>query len=100
MRAALVILALTHVAYADDELCRRKPHGAPIDIDLKDANIRDVLVFVAADRVNLVVSDEVTGKVTLTLKRVPWDQALCVVAATHHLAVTVDGNILVITKRT
>jgi type II secretory pathway component HofQ len=104
MRAAILAmmtLAAT-TARADGELCRRdvKHHGATIDLDVKGADIHDVLrLLVDVGRVNLVVSDEVSGKVTLYLHRVPWDQAACVIADVHHLDVTVEGNILVVRRR-
>ncbi len=84
-------------------MCRpgTKYRGAPIDLDLKDADIHDVLRLLAdTGHVNLVVSDEVTGKVTLALRHVPWDQAACVIAATKKLTITLDGNILVVTPAT
>ena len=49
--------------------------------------------------VNLVVADDVTGKVTLRMKRVAWDLAACTIAAVHHLAVTVNDNIVLVTRR-
>jgi type IV pilus assembly protein PilQ len=96
------MLLLCSASARADELCRPgvKHHGAPISIDLKDANVRDVLTFlVDTAHVNLVVSDDVTGKVTLAMHHVPWDQALCVITATQHLAVSVEDNILIVTRR-
>jgi type IV pilus assembly protein PilQ len=50
-------------------------------------------------RVNLVVNDKVEGKVTLRLKRVPWDQIACTIAAVHKLQITVQDSILMVTRR-
>lgn len=102
MRAllALVLFATAEIAHADGGLCARgtRHRGALIDLDLKDADIHDVLRLIAdTAHTNLVVSDDVGGKVTLKLHRVPWDQAVCVIAASHKLTVTVDGNILLVT---
>jgi hypothetical protein len=83
------------------ELCARgvRHHGAPIDLDLKGADIHDVFRLIAdVGKVNVVVPDDVTGKVTLRLVRVAWDAAACVVAAVHHLTITVDGNILLVMR--
>ena len=89
------------IARADRDLCAKdaKHHGAAIDLDLERADLRDVLrLLVDVGRTNLVVGDNVEGKVTLRLKGVPWDAALCTVAAVHHLTVTVQDNILLVMK--
>ncbi len=98
MRALLALMLFATAAHADREMCGHGYHGVPIDLDVKDADIHDVLRLLAdTGHVNLVVSDEVTGKVTLALHRVPWDQAACVIAATKKLSITIDGNILLVT---
>ncbi|HEY0476745.1 MAG TPA: hypothetical protein VGD37_04430 [Kofleriaceae bacterium] len=74
-------------------------HGAAIDLDVKGADLHDVFRLLAdAGRVNLVVPDDVTGKVTLRLRHVAWDAAACAVAELNHLAIAVDGNILIVTR--
>ena len=103
MRALAVwLIVATGVAHADGrELCAAgvQHHGAPIDLDLKAADIHDVFRLIAdVGRVNVVVPDDVTGKVTLHLVRVAWDAAACAVARLHHLAITVDGNILLVMR--
>jgi type II secretory pathway component GspD/PulD (secretin) len=102
----LLALAVARDARSDDRepqrnLCGRdaRHHGAAIDLDVKDADIHDVFRLIAdAAHVNLVIPDDVTGKVTLRLLRVPWDAVACAVAAVHHLAIAVDGNILLVTR--
>lgn len=82
-------------------MCTRgaKYHGAPIDLDVKDADIHDVMRLLAdVGRVNIVVADSVKGKVTLRLKRVAWDQIACTIAAVHKLMISVDGNVVLVTK--
>ncbi len=94
-------MLLSGAARADD-LCApgAKHHGKPIDLDLKDADIHDVLrLLVDVGRINLVVADDVTGKVTVHLKKVAWDSAACAIAATHALKLNLDGTILLATKR-
>ncbi len=97
MRAVLLVALLASPAAADD-FC--KGHGAPIDLDVKDADIHDVFRLIAdVAKVNLVVSDEVTGKVTLKLKRVPWQSAACAIAKVEKVAIDFDGRVLLVTKR-
>jgi hypothetical protein len=99
--------AVSPEAWGDDraarrELCGRnvRHHGALIDLNVKDADIHDVFRLIAdAARVNLVIPDDVTGKVTLRLLRVAWDAAACAIAGVHHLTITVDGNILLVMRR-
>lgn len=76
-----------------------KHHGKAIDLDVKDADVHDVFRLIAdAANVNLVVSDEVSGKVTLKLKHVAWDAAACTIAASQHLELDVQDNILIVKK--
>ena len=100
MWRALLLVAFASTAYADRDLCApgAKHHGAVIDLDVKNADIHDVLRLLAdTGHINLVVSDEVAGKATLRLRRVAWDAAVCTIVAVHHLTATVQDNILMIT---
>jgi len=100
MRALVLVAILSSApALADRDLCAPdvKHHGAPVDLDVKDADVHDVLrLLTDAAHVNLVVSDEVSGKVTLRLKRVAWDQAACAIAGVQHLLLTIEDNILLV----
>jgi type IV pilus assembly protein PilQ len=101
LRAFAVLALLAGTAHADRDLCApgAKHHGTPVDLDLVHADVRDVLRMLAdTANVNLVVSDDVDGKVTLKLKRVPWDTAACTIAALQHLRVTVEDNILLVRR--
>ena len=105
VRAVAVVLALiaqgATPALAERDLCTpgAKHHGATIDLDVTHADIKDVLRLLAdTASINLVVSDDVDGKVTLKLKRVPWDAATCTIAALEHLKITVDDNILLVRR--
>ncbi len=72
-------------------------HGAPVDLDLKGADLANVFRLLAdVGHVNIVVAGEVTGTVTLRLKHVPWDQALELVARTRDLDLERDGNVIVV----
>jgi type IV pilus assembly protein PilQ len=98
MRCALVLACLVSSVHAGD-LCSRdaRHHGAAIDLDVKNAELGDVFRLIAdAGHVNLVVSDEVSGKVTLQLERVAWDTVACAVAQMHHLTITAQDNILLV----
>ena len=89
-------------ARAERELCGRGAvyRGALIDLDVTRADIHEVFRLLAdVGKVNIVVPDDVKAKVTLKLRRVPWDQVACTVAAVHRLSITVDGNVLLVMPR-
>ncbi len=80
---------------------RRIYHGATVEFDFKDAPIHDLLRIIAdTGGVNIVVPDTIDAKVTVRLKRVPWDQALEVILASHGLWYRREGNLYRIAPRT
>jgi type II secretory pathway component HofQ len=71
--------------------------GASVDLDLKNADLANVFRLLAdVGHVNIVVSGEVTGTITLRLKHVPWDQALELIVRTRNLALERDGNVILV----
>ncbi len=97
--AIVAILLASTPALAERDLCtpNTKHAGKPIDVDLEHAELGDALRFLAdVAKVNLVISDDVSGRVSLHLKQVAWDQAACAIAATSQLSLALDGNILLV----
>ncbi|MBA3457348.1 MAG: type IV pilus secretin PilQ, partial [Deltaproteobacteria bacterium] len=79
---------------------RKVYRGATVDFDFKDAPIHDLLRTIAdTGKVNIVVPDGINARVTVRLKRVPWDQALEVILASHGLWYRRDGNLFRIAPR-
>ncbi|MCB0421436.1 MAG: type IV pilus secretin PilQ [Bdellovibrionales bacterium] len=69
--------------------------GKPISIQTSDANIREVISFIAAESgANIVVSDDVEGKLTIKLREVPWDQVLVIVMRAKNLGYVRQGSVL------
>ena len=70
------------------------PNTPLISLDLMDADIHGVLrLFGQWAKLNIVASDDVSGKVTVQLHEVPWDQAFHVVLLSKGLtAVWLDGG--------
>jgi type IV pilus assembly protein PilQ len=69
--------------------------GRRIDLDLKDADIHNVLRLLAdVGQVNVVTADNVTGTVTIRMRNVPWDQALDVVLQSKGLGMIRAGNMI------
>jgi type IV pilus assembly protein PilQ len=74
---------------------RRGFAGRRIDLDLKDADIHNVLRLIAdVGRVNIVTADNVSGSVTIRMRNVPWDQALDVVLQSKGLGMVRQGNMI------
>lgn len=70
-------------------------YGKKISIETNNMDIRDALAFITEESgVNMVVSDEVKGAVSLKLRQVPWDQALVVIMRAKKLGYTRQGNVL------
>src|SRR6185503_7235462 len=54
--------------------------GRLISLDFKDADVVNLLRILAAESgKNIVISDDVKGKMSITLKNVPWEQALDII---------------------
>ena len=71
--------------------------GERISLDFQNADLHNIIRIIGeVSGKNIVVSDKVTGKVTLKLKDVPWDQALDIVLASRNLGVEEAGNVLTI----
>lgn len=69
-------------------------NGEPISLDLKDADIKDVLLtFSKLTGMNMVIDPEVKGSVTVRLENVPWDQALEVILKVNGLGYVLEGNV-------
>jgi type IV pilus assembly protein PilQ len=70
-------------------------YAEPISLDLKDADLKDVLrTFAELEKINIAIDPEVRGSVTVRLENVPWDQALEVILATNGLGYILEGNVL------
>lgn len=73
----------------------QKFFGRLISLQVKDADIRDVVNFLAEESgANIVMSDDVKGRISLKLRRVPWDQALVTVMRSKELGYVRQGNVL------
>ncbi|WP_416190011.1 type IV pilus secretin PilQ [Neisseria sp. CCUG17229] len=74
--------------------------GHKISLDFQDVEVRTILQILSKESdVNIVASDTVNGKMTLSLKDVPWDQALDLVMQARNLDMRRQGNIINIAPR-
>jgi type IV pilus assembly protein PilQ len=69
--------------------------GNKISMDFQDADVVNVLRLIGdVSGSNMVIGEDVKGKVNLKLENVPWDQALDIILKTHTLGQINEGNII------
>jgi type IV pilus assembly protein PilQ len=69
--------------------------GPNISFDFKDADIKNVLRLIAdISGKNMIISESVTGRVTLKLDNIPLDEAMVLILDTHGLGSIVTNNII------
>jgi len=74
--------------------------GEPISLSLRDADLVETIRSLARiGEVNVVIQPGVSGRVTVELHDVPWDQALDVILRTHSLAAEGSGSSFLVARR-
>lgn len=69
--------------------------GKKVSFEFKDIEIHNLLRIIAEiSKKNIVVADDVSGKVTIRLRNVPWDQALELILRSKSLGMEDLGSIL------
>ncbi|HJQ36277.1 MAG TPA: M56 family metallopeptidase [Thermoanaerobaculia bacterium] len=68
--------------------------GEPISINLRDADLKDVLnTFAALTGYDVAMSKDLQGvRINMDVKDMPWDEALRKMAADHGLTVVIEGK--------
>jgi type IV pilus assembly protein PilQ len=75
----------------------REYTGERLTLSFQDIETRAVLQLLAdVSGRNIIVSDSVSGNVTLRLQNVPWDQALDIVLATKGLDMRENGGVIIV----
>jgi type IV pilus assembly protein PilQ len=69
--------------------------GTPVSLDFQDADLRAVLrTFSEISELNMIIDPSVKGTVDVSLRDVPWDQALDQILRANKLGYLVDGTIV------
>jgi len=69
--------------------------GQKVTFDFKDIDIRNALKLIAEmSDLNIIMSDDVTGVLTMHLVDVPWDQALDIMLTAKGLGKQQSGNVM------
>ena len=69
--------------------------GHPVTLDFQGADLRAVLrTFAEISGLNIVIDPSINGSVDVSLREVPWDQALDIILKANKLGYSVDGTIV------
>jgi len=71
--------------------------GEKISLDFQNADIHTILRIIGeVSGKNIILSDSVTGKITIKIKDMPWDQALDIVLSSKNLGLEESGNTMTV----
>lgn len=74
--------------------------GEKLSLNFQNVEVRRLLQVIGEfTGLNMVVSDSVSGSITLILKDVPWDQALDIILQQKGLDMRKNGNVILIAPR-
>lgn len=83
----------TTVAVKEPAIPAPAVSGQVINLNVRNAALTDVIAMISkSSGVNIVAGREATGRVTVNLKNVPWDQALMTILRSHQLTYVKEGN--------
>jgi type IV pilus secretin PilQ/predicted competence protein len=70
--------------------------GDPVTLDFQGADLRAVLRTFAeiSNGLNIIIDPSIQGTVDVSLRDVPWDQALDIILRANKLGYSVEGNIV------
>ncbi|WP_171350880.1 type IV pilus secretin PilQ [Vibrio kanaloae] len=95
-----VVISTPAIEEAVTEKSILEKEGKLISINFQDIPVRNVLQLIADyNDFNLVVSDSVTGNLTLRLDGVPWQQVLDIILQVKGLDKRVDGNVILVAPK-
>jgi beta-lactamase regulating signal transducer with metallopeptidase domain len=74
--------------------------GQPISLDLKDADLRDVIgTFGKITGLEMRIDDSVQGKVSVNWHNVPWDQAFDSLLKDNGLTYRIESKTIIVSKK-
>ncbi len=69
--------------------------GQKVSFDYQGIDIRNALRLIAEmSDMNIIMGEDVQGKLTMRLENVPWDQALDIILDSQSLGKVVQGNVM------
>jgi type II secretory pathway component GspD/PulD (secretin) len=100
---SLCLVPLSSPAKASDEAnaCADQEEPAPVTLSVQNEDILDIIALFSRSReVNIICTEEVSGKVSIELREVPFDEALQAVLSAVGLQVVKHSNIYYIQEAT
>ncbi|MBF0193905.1 MAG: type IV pilus secretin PilQ [Magnetococcales bacterium] len=89
------VLVRIHPAPIESEENSSPFTGNKISLDFKDIDVQNALRIIAeVSDLNIILSDSVSGTITMRLVDVPWDQALELILEAKGLGRVKQGNVL------
>jgi type IV pilus assembly protein PilQ len=87
---------MTEIPRSDERRIGKKVYtGRRVTLEFSDADVRKIFQLIAeVSNLNFLISDDVTGTISIKLVNVPWDQALDVILDAKGLGMQRDGNIV------
>jgi type IV pilus assembly protein PilQ len=69
--------------------------GRKISLDLQDADLINVMrLFAEVANLNIILSPDVKGRVTVRMVNIPWDQAMEIILKMNGLGYALEDNVL------
>jgi len=70
-------------------------NGKKVSLDFQDADVVNVLRLLAeVSKLNMIIGDNVKGKITIKMLEVPWDQALNIILKMKGLGKIYENNVV------
>jgi type IV pilus assembly protein PilQ len=89
------IVEIKPVVEDPNKLVKAGYSGEKLTLNFQDISVREALNVIADfTQLNMVISDSVTGNLTLRLKDVPWDQALDIILQSRNLSMRKHGTVV------
>ncbi len=90
------VIEVKPLTAAQEEAAKKEQYtGEKLSLNFQDIEVRSVLQLLADfTGLNVVVSDTVSGNLTLRLRNVPWDQALDIILKAKGLSQRQVGNVI------
>ena len=74
--------------------------GEEIDLKVKDLDLVDFFRMMSEiSGLNISVDPDVSGKITMQMNAVPWDQIFDLALSTHKLERKIDGNVVRVSRK-
>lgn len=74
--------------------------GEKMSLNFQDVDVRSLLQVIAeVSGFSVIASDSVTGRITLRLKDIPWDQALDIIMQSKALDMRKNGSVILIAPK-